>query len=76
MRKIIGLLISFAAFNFSQMYAASVLLDCFSLGGTAATVAEVGTASGVIGVFNDKFNGILQMVTPSAPAAAAATGGA
>lgn len=45
------------------------------LGGSAATVAEVGTASGVIGVFNDKFNGILQMVTPSAPAATATTSG-
>lgn len=45
------------------------------LGGSAATVAEVGTASGVIGVFNDKFNGILQMVTPSAPATTATTSG-
>ena len=45
------------------------------LGGSAATVADVGTASGVIGVFNDKFNGILQMVTPSAPAATATTSG-
>lgn len=45
------------------------------LGGSAATVAEVGTASGVIGVFNDKFNGILQMVTPSSPATTATTSG-
>lgn len=35
------------------------------LGGTAATVADVGIgSSGVIGVFNDRYNGILQMVTP------------
>jgi hypothetical protein len=34
------------------------------LGGAAATVASIGVGtSGVIGVFNDKFNGILQMVT-------------
>lgn len=46
------------------------------LGGTAATVASIGTASGVFGVFNDRYNGILQMVTPTAPAAAAAAGGA
>ena len=47
------------------------------LGGGAATVASIGIGtSGVIGVFNDRYNGILQMVTPTAPAAAAAAGGA
>ena len=42
MRKIIGLLISLAVFNFNQMYAASVLIDCFSLSGTAATSTTEG----------------------------------
>ena len=37
------------------------------LGGAAATVASIGVGTrGVIGVINDKFNGILQMVTPTA----------
>ena len=42
MRKITGLLILLAVFNFSQMYAASVLIDCFGLSGTAATLTVEG----------------------------------
>ena len=42
-------------------------------GGTAVTVADV-SGTGVLLVFNDKFNGILQVIQ-SAPSAAAATNG-
>ena len=41
MRKF-GLMLSLAAFHFSQMYAASALIDCFSFSGTAATSTAEG----------------------------------
>ena len=37
-----GLMVALAVFNFNQMYAASVLIDCFSLSGTAATSTAEG----------------------------------
>ena len=37
-----GLMVALAAFNVSQLYAASVLIDCFGLSGTAATLTAEG----------------------------------
>lgn len=42
------------------------------LGGAPATVANVGNGSGVLLVFNDRYNGVLQLMN-TAPEAATAT---